>query len=146
VNIDSGASTSYESYDFNSYAIFDGHYLGVKNDGLYLLEGDDDDGTPIRASISLGKQNFDTSLLKRPQYCYVGVSSSGTVFMKVTDASGTEYVYAARRADQQLATQRFDLGKGLRANYFTFELFNGDGADFEFNTVEFQLAELTRRI
>ena len=43
-------------------------------------------------------------------------------------------------------TQRYDLGKGLKANYYEFELFNQNGCDFELDSVEFLALPSGRRI
>ena len=45
-----------------------------------------------------------------------------------------------------MATQRVDTGLGLKANYFTFELFNNNGCDFNLDSVEFKSVTLKRRI
>ena len=145
VNDESGASSSYEGYGFNSFGKYRGKYVGVKADGVYLLEGDTDDGALIRSSISFGKQDFGTTAAKTVPNCYIGLASSGTVYLKVI-ADGTEYLYSTNRSSATLDVQRVKLGRGLRANYLTFELYNKDGADFELNSVEFEVASLSRRI
>lgn len=146
VNADTGASWAYENFSFNGYATFDGVTYGTKSDGLYMLSGDTDDGQPIRASLSFGKIDFSTSKLKRMESAYIGASSTGKMFLKVTLSDGTEYVYASRRDGAELAQQRFDIGRGTKATYFEFELFNSNGCDFELDTVEFVAVELSRRI
>ena len=140
-----GQSSRYEGYEFNSFSKLGSRYYGMKADGLYLLEGEDDAGAPIQASIGLGMMDFGTSALKRIANCYIGLSSSGTAFLKVI-ANGEEYLYAARSDDPYMATQRVDIGKGIRANYMTFELYNSNGCDFELNSVEFAAVALNRRI
>ena len=55
-------------------------------------------------------------------------------------------MYEARRNDADLSVQRFDIGKGINANYLTFEIFNQDGCDFELDSVEFFYVEMKRRI
>ena len=145
VNWDSKASTKYENYDFNSFAQIGQRYYGVKADGVYLLEGDDDAGVPIRASLSFGKLDFGSMFKKRVPYAYMGVSSTGKMYLKVT-ANGETYTYAARRSDDHLRAQRVDLGRGLTATYMEFELYNSNGADFELGSVEFSFMPLTRKI
>ena len=139
------ASLRYENFDFNSFARFQGTAFGARGDGIYLLEGDDDAGKRIKASVDFGKQRFGTSAFKRVPAAYVGTSSSGKLFMRVT-WNDNDYIYAARSFDEELRTQRFDLGKGLKANYIEFELYNGDGEDFDLDTVEFIQVPLDRRI
>lgn len=145
VNAETEATTRYENFDFNSYGMIDGRYFGCKTDGLYLLEGDKDGTDFIRASIDFGNDNFGSSLRKACPHAYLGVASSGTMYLKVT-VEGEEYIYAARSDDPEMQVQRVDLGKGIRANYLRFEIYNSDGCDFELDTVEFSVVALSRRI
>ncbi len=143
---EAGQTSRYEDYAFNSFGKFNGQYYGAKEDGIYLLEGDTDQGQPVRASVNFGKQNFGTALKKHVSNCYLGVSSSGKMYLKVT-ADGNEYVYQARGSSEELEMQRVDIGRGIRANFLVFELFNNDGCDFDLASVEFVvIPSSTRRI
>lgn len=145
VNAETGASTRYENYPFNSFAFFDGAYYGCRSDGIYRLDGDTDNGAPIQTMMSFGKRDFGTSALKQVTHVYAGLSSGGRLFLK-TIVNGEEFTYVARTASEDLRQQRFDLGRGLRANYLEFELYNADGDDFELASVEFLVVPLNRRI
>lgn len=146
VNAESGASSFYEGFNFNSFGTVAGQPYGARTDGLYLLSGDTDAGASIRASVSFGRTDFRTRQLKRMEYAYVGLASSGTMYLKIKVRDGEEYTYAARRSDDYMSVQRVDVGRGIRAAFLAFELYNSDGCDFELNSVEFQAAELSRRI
>ena len=139
------ASSTFENYPFNSFGVIAGQAYGLREDGLFALTGDDDHGAPIRASVSFGAQDFNSKTLKHMARAYTGASSTGRLFLKIT-AEGAEHIYAARAASPELQQQRFDVGRGLKANYFTFELFNRDGDDFEIDSVTFVAAEFKRRI
>lgn len=145
VNDDTGASSNYENYGFTSYAKFQGRHYGVKSDGVYLLEGSTDKGALIRSSIALGRHDFGTTAKKAVPNCYIGLSSSGNVFLKVV-ADGQTYFYKTVRNNGALTTQRVQLGKGLKASHLVFELYNETGADFEIDSIEFEVAQLDRRI
>ena len=145
VNAETSASSRYERYGFNSFARLNGVAYGAKEAGVYKLEGDDDAGDAIRSSVHFGKQDFGTQNLKHVPYVYAGVSASGGVYLRVGDGEDA-YIYKVRRDDPHQRTQRFDLGKGLRASYFTFELFNENGADFDLDTIRFEVLPLSRRI
>lgn len=145
LNTATQASSMYEGYDFNSFGLLGGHYYGCKGDGLYRLEGADDAGTPIRASINFGLKDFGKSELKGITNAYIGVASDGAMVLKVS-ANGDDYFYSARANDTHRKTQRFDVGKGLRANYFELELLNTDGCDFDLSSIEFAAVTLSRRI
>lgn len=145
VNAETGASAAYEDYPFNSFATFGGRHFGAASDGIYELVGGDDAGAPIQAHMNLGKRNFGSSMLKAMPYAYLGVASDGLMVVRVT-TEGASYTYKARAASAEMQTQRVDFGRGLRANYFTLELMNEDGADFDLDAIELAVTPLTRRI
>lgn len=138
------ANSRYEGYNFNSYAKLDGEYYGCSADGIFKLNGTDDAGVPIGASINFGNIGAENSAMKACTNAYVGISSDGALYLKVT-ADGNEYIYRARAYSSTMRVQRFDTGRGLRANYLQFELIS-DGADFDISSVEFAIVPLSRRI
>ncbi len=144
INAETGASTRYEQYPFNSFARINGKYYGAREDGIHLLEGDTDNGVPVQAMVDFGKQSFGTQAAKRMISAWFGASSSGRLFLRGV-AEGEEYVYAARDSSEELQEQRVDIGRGLRANWFTFQLYSADGDDFELASVEFTALPLSRR-
>lgn len=145
MNLETGGFTRYENYSFNSYAYHDGAYYGAKADGIYRLNGDGDEGDAIQSMVSFGLQDFGSQAFKRVSNAYLGVASDGRLLMKVI-VGDDEYIYEARSSSETLATQRIDLGRGLRANYLEFELYNSNGDDFELSSVEFLAVALSRRI
>lgn len=148
-NIEAAGSTSYTGYDFNSFAQIGDRFYGANAEGIYELEGDTDAGAPIRASIGLGQLNFGNALQKTISHAYIGMSAKGNLFLKVRVGEGAaarEYSYSTRSFSESLMQQRIVPGKGLKANYFWLELYNENGADFEIDTVEFHVADLSRRI
>jgi hypothetical protein len=147
LNADTRATSRYANYNFNSMGIFNGRYFGMRADGLYWLDqGYDDAGAPIRASVSGGKHDFDTSVKKRLMNAYIGANTHGTMYLKVV-ADGIDYIYQARSDGSGTLTEtRFDIGKGIRANFIEFDLYNGDGADFELASIEFIAIPTDRRI
>ena len=145
VNAETTASSRYENYPFNSYAELGGVYYGCASDGVYQLDGDTDAGTPIQAMMGFGKQDFDTSALKSVTNAYLGMASTGRIFLKVL-YSGKEYLYTTRSSKDELRTQRADLGRGISAKYLEFELYNAEGDDFELDSIEFAVVALNRRI
>lgn len=144
VNTESSASTRYDTYGFNSFALIGGKHYGARQDGVYLLEGPTDAGAPITSGISLGKHDFGTQALKHMDAVYAGVSSTGALFLKVGDGKKS-YTYRARRNDDHMRVQRFDTGRGLRANYFDLQLTSAADA-FELDSVTFHVLPISRRI
>ena len=139
-------TTRYEHWPFESYAAFKGVHFGCGPDGIYELTGDDDNGEPIAAMINFGKQSFGSSQMKRVPYVYASLASDGDLYMQVSYTDDNVYMYPARKVDEYNATVRFDLGRGIKANYLNFELYNENGSKFDLRNVWIYLTELSRRI
>lgn len=145
VNLDNGASTEYRSYPFETVANIGGRYFGAAFEGLYELSGDTDAGAPIEAKFDVGRKGFGDHQLKRVENVYLGITSKGQMFVKVS-AEGASYTYPMREFGEHIQTQRVTVGKGMRANYFGFEVGNTAGCDFEITSLNMAVAESARRI
>lgn len=143
-----GGTTQYRNYEFNSVAKIGGRYYGADADGLYLLEGNDDDGKPIAAGFGLGQLDFGSPQLKTVAYCYLGTAAGGLSLNLQALVRGVPvgYDYLARGHGATMREVRFDLGKGLRSTYVMPTFYNIDGDRFEVDTIRFLVAESTRRI
>lgn len=145
VNLETGASAQYDDYGFNSFFDRDGKYYGVADDGIYLLEGNDDAGSDIDALMELGRSNLETSFRKTIPNVYAGLSSEGKMYLMV-DADEQKYYYEARGSSTAFKNQRFDIGRGLTGNYYTLTLLNQNGDDFGLETITFSPVISSRKI
>ena len=145
VNMDTGASSQYEQYGFNSFFTRNGVHYGVADDGIYKLEGDDDNGQPIESLAALPRSNLGDGYLKNVPNFYVGAASTGKLILKAV-ADGQEYLYEARSSSEELKTHRIDLGRGLEGTFWQFTLINQDGCDFKIADIEFVPVVRKRRI
>ena len=145
VNLDTNAASQYDGYAFNSFITRDGRQYGVADDGIYLLEGDDDAGDAIQAVAELGLSNLGDSRHKSVPSIYLGVASAGKMLVKVV-ADGAEYVYEARSSSTDLKNHRIDTGRGLKGTNWTFTVLNKNGCDFDLAEVEFLPLVTKRRI
>lgn len=145
INPRTGASWRYENYGFSQFLKTERFTYGVKSDGIYLLDGDDDAGEPIRASLDVGRQNFGTTKNKRLHTAYVTTDATGGLQLRVTDDSGNAYMYRLT-PNERMDTVRAQLGRGLVANFFDVQLFNTEGGDFDLASIELLYDVLTRRV
>jgi hypothetical protein len=67
----------YSGFNFNSYAKHRGKSYGAKNDGIYILEGEDDAGTKIHPGMRLGPHNFGTDREKKLRILRFGGNNEG---------------------------------------------------------------------
>jgi len=151
VNLVTGAVTTYSNFGFNSFAKVGNKYLAAASDGIYLLDGNDDSGAQIDASVVLPMTDLATELvpqdvLKRVPTVYLGVASSGVLVLKVTANGGTNYYSLTSATTSGAQTGRILLGKGVAARYWDFELTNVSGADFVLESITFHPVALARRV
>jgi hypothetical protein len=145
------AFTQYGNYPFTSIACFNGKYYGVADDGLYLLEGADDEGEAIQAAIKTGLLDFGQRFVKDAKALYLGYTSTGEIVLKVTTAGEgrrrEDWYRVIRKEEAGMATGRATIQRGLRSTYWQFELCNVSGADFEIDdvTLVYQLMGRRRR-
>lgn len=147
VNTETGASSQYEQYGFNSFfnRPSDGKSYGICSSGIYRLNGDTDAGADISALADFGRSDYGTSHKKKIPYIYLGVGSNGVLYLKV-DSDGESYIYEMRNSSTAVKNHRVDVGKGLHGNYWNPVLMNKDGADFDLNAIQFEPIVSSRRI
>lgn len=112
--------------------------------GLYTLGGDTDNGVlPIVAQVTTGKKQWGSSLRKMLGLVYFALKGSGTSTLTVVgDAATYSYPITIRPN----AESRSQPGKGLREDYLAFGYSNADGADFQLDRIEVEVAaSKTRR-
>jgi len=142
--------SEYTDYPFNSFCELGGVYYGAAEDGLYRLDGGDDAGEPISASIMTMMTDFNSTKMKRVPTAYVGYTADGKMVLRVRAVSGGElrehWFTATHRTADAPREQVIKLGRGIRSRYWQFELANVDGADFEIDKLELYPVFLNRRV
>lgn len=145
INTLSTGISEYQNYNFNSFS----YPFAATNTGIYLLDDSStDDGTNIDSLIRTGVTDFGTSKKKQVPYAYLGVEKGGQIILKtITSNSGikTERWYEVRSYADAIDTTRVQLGKGIKARYWQFELYNIDGNELNIESVEMLPIALTRR-
>jgi hypothetical protein len=137
MNTRTSAVTEYLNYAFNSFTRMAGSkstYVGANTTGLYELNGNTDNGAAIISDIMSGFAQFAGSKFTSFKAAYLGIRGEGKFFLKLLTGDGRSYTYAVN--SQSMLTTRVNLGKGLRARYFSFELIS-TGQDFDLESVEF---------
>lgn len=139
--------TEYLDYPFNSFAMLNGKMLGANANGLYILEGDDDDGSAISAILRTVLHDFGDSILKRLRACYLGIKFTGKMIIKPV---GEEEIVGLptpiTSSDTGYNIRRAKLGRGPKNTYWAVEISNNAGADFTIDTIELEQMSTARRI
>jgi hypothetical protein len=149
LNTESLGATEYTNFNFNSFARFNNRYYATGEDGIYLLEGADDDGTDIAANIRTGIESLGTEYMKSIPNVYIGYKTDGQMVLKtVTTSAGVkkENWYALNAVQKDVASDnRFSIAKGVHSVYWQFELANYEGSDFELENLKLWRLVLSRR-
>ena len=139
--------TEYLDYPFNSFAMLNGKMLGANINGLYILEGDDDDSTAISAVLRTVLHDFGDSVLKRLRACYVGIKFAGGMIAKPVgedEIAGPSSALGSLSSGYKIRRAKF--GRGPKSTYWGVEISNKDGEDFTIDTIELEQMSTARRI
>ncbi|MBU4317678.1 MAG: hypothetical protein KKF30_10435 [Proteobacteria bacterium] len=63
----------YSGFDFNSYAIFESRAYGCKNDGIYELSGETDNGETVHTGLTIPETAFGLTNKKRFRRALLGI-------------------------------------------------------------------------
>jgi hypothetical protein len=144
VNMDTGASSQYDNYGFNSFFERDGIYYGIADDGIYKLDGDNDVGVGIDSVIEIGKSNYGTYKIKSSQGIYIGCSSTGKIFAKVV-TERMEKIYEMSFNSTTLQIQKIPISYKHIGSEWNVIITNDSGCDFNIADIDFKLVITTRR-
>lgn len=144
MNTNNFAVSEYDNYPFNSFAKIGDTYYGANNNGLYSLDGDDDDGTPINATFTTGACSFaDRS--SRVSTAFLALRSGGNMLLKTITDDDVERWYELANVDWTLRDRRVILARGITSRYWQFTITNVDGVDFELDELALVPIILKRR-
>jgi hypothetical protein len=113
-----GEPSIYSDFDFNSYAKYRGQYFGAGKDGIYLLEGEDDDGKEIHSGVRIGPANFGTDREKRLRLLRCGGKTTEAQ-VKVSNGNGSAGYYDVE--DGRAAVSREVQGREITIEIADFE-------------------------
>lgn len=142
VNAATSAHARYTNYPFNGFMKIGSKYYGTSEQGLFRLEGADDDGTAIASKIRAGMSKLNNGNMKTIQSMYLGYKADGDLLVKVIIADDHNsqreaHIYKlVERGGGSQREGRVPVGRGLQSVYWDYEIHNADGADFELDTVE----------
>jgi hypothetical protein len=112
-------------------------------DGLYRVEGQDDDGALVNFLATMGI-NAEHSTLKRvPMSAYVQADTESELTAVVRTPAGVDYPYPQQFVSGR--TRRFIFGRGIRDAYLGFSLLNADGKAARIDRIEINTRDSAQR-
>jgi hypothetical protein len=125
--------TEYLDFPFNSFAYFNGVYLGASYAGIHRLVGGDDNGAGVDADFKLGKIPLD---LNKVRDIWVQGRATGDLRASVSADEGLDSFFEEDYLLTVLGQDRAILPRGLKPVYIQVGVFNEDGADFDIDAIQ----------
>lgn len=136
----------YEAFDYHGLGQLGDAYLGAKDDGLYVLDGDTDAGGAIDALAETGLMDLDDPHLKRVVAAHFGLAAAGAIELTLTtDATQTSGPYQAA-LQPGLRPQRLKAKRGVKGRYWQTKLANVGGADLAVDALALETEVLKGRL
>jgi hypothetical protein len=156
--VDAGGATP---WDFNAFAEAGGDVYASGPDGIFLLDGPDDDGADIRMNVVCGPSDLGADRIKRVSDAYVrlkggatpasvvgaapGVNGSGGFTLSVTTDDNVAVDYVVEDTDEVLHTKKINLAKGAKGVFWTFAI-SSEAGMIEIESVRLNVDVLSRRV
>jgi len=125
INTQNFALSGYDNYQFKGMSMINGKLYGVKDDGLYLLEGATDNGVAIQSHFLTGQSDLERDYLKTIPLFHADTSGEFDVLVSV-DETVHEIPFNGRAR----------LGRGVRGMRIAFGLKNKNGSKLEVRSLE----------
>ncbi|MDX9893853.1 MAG: hypothetical protein RBS34_00305 [Desulfofustis sp.] len=138
-NIRLEAPAQYTNYAFDSMCQHpDGFYLGANENGLFLLDGVDDNGTAIEASFTLPLDDLGSHMHKRLRFLYLGLEGNGDVLVTVSfdELDDThEITFSIPQEHQQTGLMR-PVSRAVFGRYLRLKVENVNGSVFALDSID----------
>ena len=129
LNTDRLYPSLYTNYGFNSFATLKGQTYAAKSDGIYLIGGADDDGTPIETGVRLAMAR--SAMLTQYHDAYFGV---------IGDAPAVRFTNENGAITYNIIQGRAKAALGPKGKEWTFDLVGVTDVQF----IELHPINLTR--
>ena len=130
------ATTQYLNYNFNSMVNFKGIALGANDEGIFELNGDDDQGTLIDAYFEPITSDIGLVGPKRMRYLYTEAKLTGSVDINISVDSGSVKSYRITDTAQKPLRHRITVSKALHGTYWLYQYRNVNGSDFSIDSAQ----------
>ena len=149
INLSTGGVVRYTNYSFDSL----GPTFGCKDDGIYLLSGNTDNGTAISAQVVSGKLTLTDpenpkvydDMVKNASDFWLTSNMSSVNLTVATESASATYAITPLQSTTIEPYKRV-LGRGLHGRYWQFTLTNVSGSRGKITEMEFGHLPNSRRV
>ncbi len=135
MNINNFAVTEYAQYPISSLGYMNGHYFGTSSDGIYILEGKDDNGIDVAAEIETPPIDFWMGYPKRLRQAWITFRSDGRVNILIRLDEQDTYEEEVSYLNDQIREERVKFAKGLKNRFAAIGFKNVRGSSFDLDSI-----------
>ena len=148
MNLFNQVISTYSNFNFNSIACFNGTYLGATDTGIYPLGGKTDNGNDIDSDIKSGSMDFGDTLIKYLRDAWLTHRTDGNLKLRVWVDEDTTFIIEERTSiiSNQIHEERLKPPRGLKGRFYTIELKNISGADFDIDSLNLLVESIRRKV
>ncbi|MBE3137649.1 MAG: hypothetical protein IMZ43_09720 [Thermoplasmata archaeon] len=148
MNLSNQAISTYSNYPFNSLAKFNGRYLAAGENGIYELSGDSDSGTQILSKIKTGPMDFGEKFIKHLRNAWLTYRSDGHIelVLYVDEDEDNPVSRSTEIASDEIHEERLKVPRGLKGRYYTIELKNMSGSDFDIDKLSLLVESIRKKV
>jgi len=148
LNLSHFGVTEYNNYPFNSFCDYRGTgiYIGASEDGIFLLDGEDDNGVKIDAAIQVGTEDLWRDVIKRLREGFTVIRGGPLRLQIVLDEGRLEPVIRDLLSVRDVIhEERIKFPRGLKNRFVSFIWSNLGGSDFDLESFRAMVDPITHR-
>jgi hypothetical protein len=139
------AISEYKDFPFNSFAYFNGQYLGANSNGIFVLGGNKDNAKEISASIELPPVDFGESFIKRAREAWLTYRADGQLTLVIRLDEHETWESALELVNIKSHEERVKIARGIKNRFLAFGLRNEAGCDFDIESMRVLVDPIQRR-
>lgn len=147
-NLFNQAISTYSNLPSNSLAYFQGRYLAANAQGIFAMDGGSDNGQSILSRLKTGSTDFGDNFIKYLRQVWLTYRSDGhlsiTFFVGENDKNPT--IGMTEIASSKIHEERIKAGRGLKGRFYTIDISNMSGADFDIDSLNLLVESIRRKI
>jgi len=139
------AITEYKDFSFNSFAYFNGKYLGANAEGIFTLGGNQDNGKRIDANIELPPVDFGETFIKRAREAWLTYRADGQLTLIIRLDEHEIWETPLEIVGTKSHEERAKIARGIKNRFLAFGLRNEGGCDFDIESLRVLVDPIQRR-
>lgn len=147
MNLSTQAITTYSNFPFNSMGYFNGELIGANEEGLFVLGGGLDKDMRINAKLKTGTLNLGDNFIKHIRNVWLTYRTDGhlALVLYVDEDADNPVEIQTELVSDEIQEERLKVPRGLRGRYYTLELTNLSGADFDIEQLSILVESIRRK-